>query len=96
MRIETGRWQGKPLEERLCVLCNVGIVKDEFHLLCECQSYTALREKLFKSINECHPGLGDMELREKFIYILKHENRKLVKFLIKTCDSRRKLLYENA
>ena len=26
-----------------------------------------LREDLFKSIIECHPGLEDMELREKFI-----------------------------
>ncbi len=50
---------------------------------------------LFKSINEFCPGFEDMELRQKFVYILKHENRKLAKFLIKACDSRRNLLYEN-
>ncbi len=31
LRIETGRWQGKPLQERLCLVCNTGIVEDEFH-----------------------------------------------------------------
>ncbi len=48
-----------------------------------------------KSING-FPGFEDMELREKFIYILKHKNRKLPKSLVKACDSRRNLLYENA
>ena len=81
-------WQGKALEERLCLVCNRGVVEDAFHFLCECQTYSALREDLFKSINEFCPGFEDMELREKFIYILKEENRKLAKFLIKTCDSR--------
>ena len=34
LRIETGRWQGKPLEEILCLVCNRGIVEDEFHFFC--------------------------------------------------------------
>ncbi len=95
LRIETGRWQGKPVEERLCLVCNRGVVEDEFHFLCECQTYCALREDLFKSVNEFCPDFEDMEPREKFVYILKHENRKLAKFLIKACDRRRNLLYEN-
>ncbi len=51
-----------------------------------------LREDFLKSINKFWPGFEDMELREKFIYILKRENRKVAKFLIKPCDSRRNLL----
>ncbi len=46
LRIETGRWQGKPLAERLCLICNRGIVEDAFHFLCECQTYNALREEV--------------------------------------------------
>ncbi len=31
LRIETGRWQGKPLEERLCFLCvTEGLLKMSF------------------------------------------------------------------
>ncbi len=57
LRIETGGWQDKPLEERLCLVCNRGIVEDGFHFWCECQTYNPLREDLFKSINECYPGV---------------------------------------
>ena len=31
LRIETGRWQGTPLEERLCLVCNRGIVEEKYH-----------------------------------------------------------------
>ncbi len=50
-RIETGRWQGKPLEERLCLVCNRGIVEDEFHFLCEFETYSALRNDLSQLMN---------------------------------------------
>ena len=78
LRIETGLWQGKPVEERLCLVCNRGVVEDEFHFLCECQTYCALREDLFKSVNEFCPDFEDMEPREKFIYILKREGYRLL------------------
>ena len=64
-------------------------------IFCVNMKPSALREGLFKSINEFCPSFEDMEPRQKFIYILKHEYRKLAKFLIKACDSRKKLLYEN-
>ncbi len=41
----------------------------EFHFLCECETYSALREDLFKSINEFCPGFEDMEPRQNFVYI---------------------------
>ncbi len=41
-------------------------------------------------------GFENMELREKFIYILNHENRKLAKFLLTAFDCIRNVLYENA
>ncbi len=45
------------------------LVEDEFHFLCECETYSALREDLFKSINEFCPGFEDMEPRQNFVYI---------------------------
>ncbi len=67
LRIETGRWQGKPLEERLCLVCNRRIVEDD-SFLCECQTYSALCEDLFKSINEFGRVLKIWNL-EKSLYI---------------------------
>ncbi len=42
---------------------------------------------LYKSVNECYPDFENMEFRKKFI--LKHKNRKLAKFPVKACDSRK-------
>ncbi len=40
------------LEERLCFVCNRGIIEDDFHFfVCECQAYSALLENLCKSMN---------------------------------------------
>ena len=35
--IETGRWQNIDREDRICNLCNEGLVGDEFHYLLECK-----------------------------------------------------------
>ena len=84
LRIEAVRWQGKPLEERLCLVCSRGIVEDEFHFfVCECQTYNLLREDLFKSINDCYPEFEVVELREEFIYIIKHDSRRLARLLVR-------------
>ncbi len=56
--------------------------------------WLTLGDELFKSINQCHPfflKIWDVEN----IYILKYENRKVVTYLIKAYDIRRKLLYGN-
>ncbi len=31
LEIETGRWQNKPVEERICKVCESGEVENEFH-----------------------------------------------------------------
>ena len=36
--VETGRWHGKSISERLCTLCNSGETGDKFHLILECKS----------------------------------------------------------
>ena len=35
--METGRWHGKSISERLCTLCNSGQIGDEFHFILECR-----------------------------------------------------------
>ena len=44
--VETGRWHGKSISERLCTLCNSGQICDEFHFILECKSLENLRKKL--------------------------------------------------
>ena len=35
--LETGRWQNIPKEERLCSLCDLNVIGDEFHYLFMCR-----------------------------------------------------------
>ena len=42
LAIETGRFQGVKLEERLCIFCNSGLVEDEVHFMFDCSLYNDL------------------------------------------------------
>jgi hypothetical protein len=44
--VETGRWEGLPLEQRLCSKCNENTVGDEMHYLFKCQFYRSERSLL--------------------------------------------------
>ena len=46
LRIETGRFERLPVDQRLCFHCN-GLVEDELHAIVVCQLYQDLRDTLF-------------------------------------------------
>ncbi len=94
LHIETGRWQSKPVEERLCLVCKLGIVEDEFHFLCECVCYSNLRHCLFSLISSTYEDFKNLPVQEKFVYMLKYENVKVAKYLVKVLNYRKGLLYE--
>ncbi len=39
LEIETARWQNKPVEERICKVCDSGEVENEFHFIFSCILY---------------------------------------------------------
>jgi hypothetical protein len=83
LKIETGRFNNTPLEERNCTLCNT--LENEIHFLTECKKFDTLRKELYDSINEVSTNFMELENTEKFIYMLStcDENiiRKIGKFL---------------
>ena len=44
LRVETGRYDKIPLEERICPLCIGNKIEDETHLLLDCQRYSSMRD----------------------------------------------------
>ena len=50
LRVETGRWLGEALENRICMLCGTGAVEDEQHFMVSCEIYTELRSEMFQRI----------------------------------------------
>ena len=50
LRIESGRWQGLPREERTCQECQSGEVEDVAHWLFECDAWGTERQPLLLSM----------------------------------------------
>lgn len=48
LSIETGRYDNTPRENRLCRLCNLRQVENEYHFLIVCPQYRELRIKYLK------------------------------------------------
>ena len=63
LRIETGRYNKIPRDERLCSLCNCNKIEDETHFLLDCPSYSSIRDRFFSKIESKIP----------FLRLLSHE-----------------------
>jgi hypothetical protein len=50
LRIETGRYKSEPIEDRICVFCNLNEIETEKHFLLHCPLYNQLREDFFRKI----------------------------------------------
>ncbi len=47
LKIETGRYERLPVEQRVCEVCGSDNVEDEMHFLISCNAFTQERTKLF-------------------------------------------------
>ena len=75
LRIQTGRFSNNrtPRNERLCLLCNMNKVEDEFHFMFICPKYSILRRKYID--NYCFRSPSMYKLVELFI---KKEKRRIL------------------
>ena len=50
LKVETGRYTSPitPIEDRLCIFCNLREIENEIHFMLDCTLYNAEREQLFK------------------------------------------------
>ena len=56
IRVETGRYERLPFEERLCPVCEGGEVETEKHVLMQCPAYRDIREELFTCASDVIPS----------------------------------------
>ena len=95
LKIETGRYQSLPINERTCFHCD-NIIEDETHVLMRCPLYDNLRNDLLSKALNINADFSNYSMSEKFNYLLSHEN--IVKYSAKTCYSilteRRNHLYK--
>ncbi len=55
-------WQDKPVEERICKVCESGEVENEFHFIVSCTLYNNIRATFLQNIGNIIPNI--MELNE--------------------------------
>ncbi len=55
-------WQNKPVEERICKVCESGEVENEFHFIFSCTLYNNIRSTFLQNIGNIIPNI--MELNE--------------------------------
>ena len=70
LAIETGRFKSVPLEERLCLLCNTGVIEDEIHFLCICNFYHRIRKVMYDNVCQQHELFPTFTLEEEFQHLL--------------------------
>ena len=95
--IETGRYTGKSIELRVCVVCDSIEIENELHFICQCSRYDELRKELYDFINvtiqDIHFNtLGD---EDKFCLIMSnpHIVYKLAWFVQTAWNERQNILY---
>ena len=59
--IVTGRYNGLPIDERICTLCNMNEIGDEFHYLYKCIHFNDVRLKYLKRYYYTHPSMEKTE-----------------------------------
>ena len=72
-QIEKGRYDRRPVEERLCTNCNLKCVEDEYHVLLQCPRYNNHRQRFREEIFKIEPNFN-MELQS----VLSSNNGKIL------------------
>ena len=71
LEIETGRWKGTELFNRVCQLCSSGCVEDEAHFLFTCDFYKEERQSFAQ---EFPVNLDNLSISEKFNISMQESN----------------------
>ena len=93
LQIEIGRYRHIPLENRLCSLCCLNKIEDEFHVVCICPKYSKERTKLFDLIKCIDITFDNKPIELKFLDIMNKYQKFLGPFLQMLVKIRLNYLY---
>ena len=94
LHIESGRFNQTKLEDRICKICDHNFIEDEFHFLCICPAYDQERQNLFTFIKIKYPEFENLNVEDKFIFLLSTCNRYIVKYLKLAWEKRKGTLFK--
>ena len=81
LRLETGRYEGLTIAERLCPFCNC--IESEEHVLLQCNVYNEFRTELFQKAITIDPSFINFTNQEKLVFIF--SNIDMTRQIAKTC-----------
>ena len=97
LAIETGRYTGKSIELRVCVVCDSNEIENELHFICQCSSYNELRKELYDFIDVTIQDINFYTLgyEDKLCLIMsnQHITYKLAWFVQTAWNERQNILY---
>ena len=73
LEIETGRWRGIPVDQRLCKLCNTQSVESESHFLFSCPVYDQLRDEHFERVRSMLINFNNFNEADKLKALMQPE-----------------------
>jgi hypothetical protein len=83
LRVETGRYVNETREQRVCRMCELGVVEDEIHFMLDCPVYHGLRMRMWSAISTVVGGWVAKKQEEssvsqmKFLLGGNHNNNKI-------------------
>ena len=92
LRIETGRYEGLRVNERICPFCR-DCTEDEFHVLFQCPLYDEIRESLYRHACTYEEPFNTYDQTAKFLFLFSSPH--MIRVCAKTCCSilQRRLLF---
>ncbi len=69
IQIEVGRWTNKNVEDRLCLVCNEGLVEDYQHFIFHCNYYNSKRCDIFAHMSKSVPNFMDLTEMKSYIFL---------------------------
>ena len=94
LRIETGRYENLPVDQRICFYCQ-DAVEDEEHVIAVCPLYAEIRRQLYDKCEQINPAYSGLTDKNKMIFILSDAGiiKDSGRYLHEILNKRRSVLY---
>ena len=94
LNIECGRARNLPVQNRLCKLCSLDEIEDEFHFIFVCPLYAGMRNLLLDGIKMENSDFDDLTPENKLSVFFNSDVKLIIKFLSTAWSCRTKHLYK--
>ena len=94
LKIDTSRFKNLDVEERVCELCELGVVESEIYFLCKCPLYDNIRAALIVKGHQAIPNFLILDDEAKLLHLMNCKWRDVSKFIVDAWKIRQETLYK--